>query len=101
MRPNTKSDIINFLKKNKDPITSYGVKKIGLFGSFVQNTQTPKSDIDVLVEFESEKLNYNNFINLAWFLEDNLGTEIDLVTLDSLSPYIGPKILEEVEYVTF
>ncbi|WP_319478746.1 nucleotidyltransferase domain-containing protein [Marispirochaeta aestuarii] len=73
------------ISKNKDLITSYGVKKIGLFGSFFKNTQTPKSDIDVLVEFGSEKFNYNNFVNLTWFLEDNPGTEIELVTLDSLS----------------
>ncbi len=79
----------------------YGVKKIGLFGSYVRNMQNAQSDIDLLVEFEPDKLNYSNFINLAFFLEDNLESKVDLVTLDSLSPYIGPNILKEVEYVSF
>jgi len=96
-----KADIVNFLKSNRESIISYGVKKIGLFGSYVRKTQKPDSDIDILVEFYSDKLNYNNFINLAYFLEDNLSRKVDLITLDSLSPYIGPKILEEVEYVPF
>jgi uncharacterized protein len=100
MKPKEKSDIFDFLQSNKDLLQSYGVKKIGLFGSFVRNSQNKKSDIDLLVEFNAEKLNYNNYINLAYFLEDNLSTEIDLITIDSLSPYIGPKILEEVEYVS-
>ncbi len=100
MKPDHKSDIIQFLKSNKDAINAYGVRKIGLFGSFVRESQNTKSDIDVLVEFDSDHLNYNNFIQLAYFLEDNLNTKIDLVTSDSLSPYIGPHILKEVEYVS-
>jgi len=100
MRPDHKSDIIQFLKSNKDAINAYGVKKIGLFGSFVRESQNKNSDIDLLVEFASDQLNYNNFIQLTYFLEDNLNTKIDLVTSDSLSPYIGPHILKEVEYVS-
>jgi len=101
MRSRAKSDIFDFLRSNKETITSYGVRKIGLFGSFVKNSQKMESDIDILVEFNSEKLNYDNYINLAYFLEDNLNRKIDLITLDSLSPYIGPQILQEVEYVSF
>ena len=100
METKVKSEIINFLKSNKDLIHSYGVKKLGLFGSFVRNSQNEKSDIDLLVEFDSTKLNYNNYINLTFFLEDNLNRKIDLITLDGLSPYIGPYILKEVEYVS-
>ena len=100
MKPTTKSEIFDFLRKNKDSIESYGVKKIGLFGSFVRNNQKDESDIDILVEFYQESLSYNNFINLAYFLEDNLDRKVDLLTKDGLSPYIGPRILEEVEYVS-
>jgi uncharacterized protein len=101
MKDLTKSDIINFLKNNKDAMNSYGVRKIGLFGSYVKNKQSGKSDIDILVEFENEKLTYDNYINLAFFLEDSLTRKIDLITSDSLSPYIGPEILKEVEYVSY
>jgi len=100
MKPTRKSEIFDFLRKNKESIASYGVKKIGLFGSFVRNAQRDESDIDILVEFYQESLSYNNFINLAYFLEDNLDRKVDLLTMDGLSPYIGPRILEEVEYVS-
>jgi uncharacterized protein len=96
-----KNDILKFLEGNKNKINSYGVKKIGLFGSFVSHKQHEESDIDILVEFESDKLTYENYINLAYYLEDNLSRKIDLITSDSLSPYIGPQILKEVEYASF
>jgi len=97
---NRKNEVFDFLRSNRKAISSYGVKKIGLFGSFVRNSQTDASDIDILIEFEKEKENYRNFIHLAYFLEDNLQRKIDLLTTDSLSPHIGPRILKEVEYVS-
>jgi uncharacterized protein len=101
MKAMAKSDIFEFLRSNKKAIDSYGVQKIGIFGSFVKNEQKTDSDIDILVEFNSENLTYDNYINLAYFLEDNLDRKIDLITSDSLSPHIGPQILKEVEYVSF
>ena len=100
MKPKEKREIFNFLKYNKNILQSYGVKKIGLFGSYVRNQQNKNSDIDILVEFYTSKKNYNNFINLVYYLEDNLNTKIDLLTIESLSPYIGQRILNEVEYVS-
>jgi predicted nucleotidyltransferase len=95
-----KSDIVEFLKNNSQTINAFGVRKIGLFGSFAKNKQAQNSDIDILVEFNTEYLTYENYINLAYYLEDNLDRKIDLITADSLSPYIGPHILKEVEYVS-
>jgi len=100
MKPKEKKEIFNFLEYNKNILQSYGVKKIGLFGSYVHNQQNKNSDIDILVEFHANKKNYNNFINLVYYLEDNLNTKIDLLTIESLSPYIGQRILNEVEYVS-
>jgi len=57
--------IISMLKENKDILIKYGVKKIGLFGSFVRGEQKDYSDIDFLVEFE--KHNFDNFMDLAFF----------------------------------
>ena len=100
MKPAAKKDIFRFLKSNEHILRSYGVKKIGLFGSYVRNKQNKNSDIDILVEFYKYKKNYNNFINLAYFLEDSFNTKVDLLTAEGLSPYIGKTILNEVEYVS-
>jgi predicted nucleotidyltransferase len=95
-----KTTIFQLLLKNKYTLRKYGVKKIGLFGSFARNEQNSGSDIDFLVAFEEGKKNFHNFINLVYFLEDLLGRKIELVTEESLSPYLGPRIVKEVEYAT-
>jgi len=56
----TKQDIFDSLSENKGAIKSFGVKSLGLFGSFVKNTQTDISDVDILVEFEPEKKTFDN-----------------------------------------
>jgi len=100
MKARTKTDIFEFLKGSRLKLESLGVSKIGVFGSFVRDEQGEDSDIDILVDFRPEKVKYDNFIELAFYLEDSLERRVDLVTVESLSPYIGPHILKEVEYVT-
>lgn len=92
-------DIKSFIQSNREEIASYGVKRIGIFGSYIRGAQTRESDINVLVEFSPGQKSYKNFINLAYFLEDELGREVELVTIESLSPYLKDAILETVEYV--
>jgi uncharacterized protein len=96
----TKEDIFRILEQNQSRLRALGIKNIGLFGSFARGDQRPDSDIDLLVEFESGKKTFDNFMELSFFLEEALRSKIDLVTPESLSPYIGPHILREVEYAT-
>jgi predicted nucleotidyltransferase len=95
-----KEQIFRLIQSNSQQIRSFGINKIGLFGSFVKNQNTDNSDIDFIVEFETEKKSYKSFIRLAFFLEELLGRKVDLLTNKSLSPYLGPQILNETEYVT-
>jgi len=94
-----KKQILELLKQNDQKIKSFGVSKIGLFGSYVKNSQHNNSDIDLIVEFEEGKKSYSKYINLAWFLEELLERKVDLLTDKSLSPYTGHHILNEAEYV--
>jgi len=94
----TKEEILDILLFHSNEIKDFGVKKIGLFGSFTKDRQNNESDIDFLVEFIPGKKNFKNFIHLAFFLEDLLKRRVELVTIESLSPYLKPRILEEVEY---
>jgi hypothetical protein len=96
----TRRKIINSIKKSRARLSSLGVKSIGLFGSFVRGQASRESDVDLLVEFDSGKKTYDNFIDTCFLLEELLGRKVELVTTDSLSPYIKPYILKEVEYVT-
>ena len=96
----TRRKIISSIEKSKVRLASLGVKSIGLFGSFVREQASRESDVDLLVEFDSGKKTYDNFIDTCFLLEELLGRRVELVTKDSLSPYIKPYILKEIEYVT-
>ncbi len=93
------SDILEILRKNLVTIQSFGIKSIGVFGSYVKERQEGTSDLDVLVEFKKGKKNFDNFMDLLFFLEDLLNVKVDLVTKEALSPYLGPSILKEVVYI--
>ncbi len=98
---NTKAELLEKILSAQDKIQSYGVKQLGIFGSFVRNQANTASDIDFLIEFYPEKKNYDNFMELAFYLQNLLGRKVEIVTPQSLSKYIGPYILKEVEYVPF
>jgi len=91
--------IIDAIYKSRGKLFSLGVRSIGLFGSFVRGEAGAKSDVDILVEFDTAKKTFDNFIDTCFLLEDLFGRRVELVTKESLSPYIGPYVLKEVEYV--
>ncbi|MBI3583080.1 MAG: nucleotidyltransferase family protein [Nitrospinae bacterium] len=90
---------VEILKKSEDVIKQkYGIKKIGVFGSFARGEGKEDSDIDVLVEFESGRKTFDNYMELKFFLEDLYKRHIDLVTVDALRPQLKEDILKEVSY---
>ena len=100
MKDLTKSEIINFLKNNREAINSYGVRKIGLFGSYVRNRQSEKSDIDILVEFEPR--NIPGLIMLSEmerYLQRLRRKKVDVVIKSGIRPELKKGILKEVVYI--
>ncbi len=96
----TKREILDRLAAHGVGIRQAGVRRLGLFGSFVRDGGGATSDVDILVEFDPTQKNFDNFWALSELLEETLQRRVDLLTLESLSPYIGPRILAEVEYVS-
>ena len=83
--------ILKEIEKRKKDIRKYGVKKIGLFGSFAKGKQHKKSDIDILV-------NFDKYIELKFMLERLFGRKVDLVIESDLRPELK-KMKKEVKYV--
>ena len=79
-------------------IRRFGVKKIGLFGSYVRNEERRGSDIDLLVEFERGKKTFDNYIELKLFLEDLFKCRVDLVIYGTVKPGLRPYLLGSVKY---
>jgi predicted nucleotidyltransferase len=95
----TKNAIFRRILKKRERLAFLGVRSIGLFGSFVRGDETSLSDVDILVEFMPEKHTFDNFMEVAFLLEEILRRKVELVTPEGLSPHIGPYILREVERV--
>ena len=77
----------------------FGVRRIALFGSTARGEARPDSDLDLLVEFAVGPT-FDSFMGLKFFLEDNLGRKVDLVTPDSHKPRMRPVIEREAVDVT-
>ncbi|MEF9426163.1 MAG: nucleotidyltransferase family protein [Candidatus Mariimomonas ferrooxydans] len=76
----------------------YGVREIGLFGSYVKSEQVENSDVDILVELE-KPIGFFKFLELEEYLEKLLGLKVDLITKKALKPTIGRYILNELVIV--
>ena len=95
----SKEIILRKLKQHKHYLYPLGIREIGLFGSYIRDEQTGKSDIDILIDFEPEQENFDNYMAVYDLLERIFNKEnIQIVTKNGMSPYIGPKILKEVMY---
>jgi len=93
----TKREIKQTLLSHQNTLKEYGVKRLGLFGSYVKDTADPDSDIDLIVELE--ELSFDRYMGLRIFLEDLFEKKVDLVIADSIKPRLLPYIEKEVEYV--
>jgi predicted nucleotidyltransferase len=83
----------------REQILSLGVASLSLFGSFARGEQNASSDVDILVEFQPGAKTFDHFMSLAMMLEDALGRTVELVTPQSLSRHMAPRILKEAERV--
>ena len=95
----TREQAIDRIINAEPEIRPLGVERLALFGSVVRNEARSDSDVDVLVQFQPGAKTFDHFLALAELLELHLGRPVELVTVDSLSPFIGPRILAEAEDV--
>ncbi len=95
----TKKEAIERIAGCSRQLHQFGIHRIGLFGSFCRDQAQEHSDVDLLVEFDTDKKSFDNFMDACFLLENRLGRRVELVTPESLSPYLKPHILKELEYV--
>jgi uncharacterized protein len=95
----TAQDLLSKLEEDLPRLRrEYGVKSLGLFGSYLRGEEKSDSDVDLLVDFE-EPIGLLKFVGLELHLTELLGTKVDLVMKTALKPAIGKRILSEVIYV--
>ncbi len=74
----------------------YGIRSLGIFGSYVRGEHRKRSDLDLLVEFDDRPLSLFDFVEIQLHLSEVLRIKVDLVEKSTLKPAIGRHILEEV-----
>ncbi|MCU0511679.1 MAG: nucleotidyltransferase domain-containing protein [Anaerolineae bacterium] len=94
--PWTADLILDFLYQRRDELRALGVIKIGLFGSYVRGEQRPDSDIDFLLTLDH--WSWRGWMDVWNFLEDHLGSQVDLVPEKDLRPELQARVLPEVRY---
>ena len=94
----THKDITRSIEEHAEQVVAYGVKKIGIFGSFAGRRHSNKSDIDILVEFRKDGKAFDNYMGLKFYLERLFHRRIDLVIKEALKPRIKRLILREARY---
>jgi predicted nucleotidyltransferase len=86
-----RDDVVRILTEHRDEIRAYGVKSLSLFGSIARDEARDDSDIDVLVEFEAEPT-FDGYMDLLFWLEELLGTRVDLATNAMIRPRIRDSV---------
>lgn len=74
---------------------TYGVKRMGLFGSFAKGTSGEDSDVDILVEFE-KPVGFE-FIELAEYIEELLDRRVDILTPEGIKSIRLKEVASDIE----
>jgi predicted nucleotidyltransferase len=83
-------EIVDFFK-------SKGATKVAVFGSYVRNEETPKSDIDVIIDFKKHSMGLFKFVGIKQELSEKIGIKVDLLTEEGISPYLIKNIRKEMK----
>ena len=75
----------------------WGVRVLGVFGSTAREEALPKSDIDIL--FDYDKPIGLEIVTLGDFLEAQLGHKVDLLSKSAIRAKVWPYIKEDIRYV--
>ncbi len=95
----TLEDIKKVLRENKERISrEFKAEVIGIFGSYVRGEQKEESDVDILVRFK-EGATIFDLAGLMNFLEEKLGTKVDIVSERAIRHELKEEILKEVVVV--
>ena len=96
-----KQDVLQYLKSNQSYFSNkFGIRFIGLFGSFSRDETNEESDIDILYSLEKDKkLSLFKYLTLIKQLEDYFGKKVDLVRDETVKSRIKSYIDKDIVYV--
>ena len=92
-------NVLTLLRQHESILEErFGVKRIGIFGSFVRGDERPESDVDVLVIFQKDEETFDHYMDCKFYLEDLFDRHVDLVIEDTIKQRFKEPIMSEVIY---
>ena len=92
----TKKTILKKLRECYSHLSAvYGLKRIGIFGSYAKDIQDERSDIDIIAEFDSPI--GLKFIEFTEYLETVFGKKTDVLTLVGVEGIRNQKVAQEIK----
>lgn len=92
----TKEKIKSLLKKELPHLRAlFGVKRIGIFGSYSKGVQKEDSDVDLIVEFERPI--GLKFFELSEYIENLLGKKVDILTPAGIKSIRVKEVAENIK----
>lgn len=93
-----RDDILRILKEHKDKLREeFAVINIGLYGSYARDEASYKSDIDIYVEFDLDRLTLDKYIRLIEYFEQLFNRRIDIITKEGIRSIRIPYIKDSIE----
>lgn len=90
-----RDEVLNLAAQHQEKLKDMGVKSLALFGSVAREEATPDSDVDFLVEFDDRPIGLFDLSRVRLYLEDVLGSKVDMGTEDSLREHLRERVLRE------
>ncbi len=95
----TRGYVLAELYRVRTMLRSFGVRRIGVFGSVGRNAASAESDIDILVDFPPGRISLESFFGLQDFLEDLFQRKVDVITECGLKPYSRDLVMRDAVFL--
>ena len=90
-----RDEVLAIIAAHREQLQEMGVKSLNLFGSVARDEARPDSDVDFLVEFNRPGGLFQ-LLQVQYYLEDILGSAVDLGTQDALREHLREPVLKDV-----
>lgn len=95
----SRSEILKLLKAYKiENAAKYGIKNIGIFGSYARDLAAENSDIDIVIETQEPDLYI--LVHIKEELEKLFNKPVDIVrNREKMNPFLKKRIEKDAQYV--
>ena len=94
-----KEDALSILRRYEGDLRARGVRRAALFGSVARGEAGAGSDIDIMIEVEpAARITVFDYADLKEYIAGLFDGPVDVVSRDSLKPYLRPTATADAIY---